>query len=214
MTSPLLSALPLFPLGSVLFPGGLLPLRIFEVRYLDMIGKVHKAGAPFGVVRLTQGAEVRVAGASAESFSSIGTLALIRDFEAPQAGLLQIECVGTQRFRVRNSALQKYGLWTAEVEALPDDVALAIPEDLQHTADALCRLVETLEERRKMEADGNVRLPIRAPYQFADCGWVANRWCELLPLPPHLKQQLMELDSPLMRLELVSDLLARTGIAE
>jgi len=214
MTSPLLSALPLFPLGSVLFPGGLLPLRIFEVRYLDMIGKVHKAGLPFGVVRLTQGAEVRVAGASAESFSSIGTLAVIRDFEAPQAGLLQIECVGTQRFRVRSSALQKYGLWTAEVEALPDDVALAIPEDLQHTADALRRLVETLEERRKMEADGNVRLPIRPPYQFADCGWVANRWCELLPLPPHLKQQLMELDSPLMRLELVSDLLARTGIAE
>ena len=58
------------------------------------------------------------------------------------------------------------------------------------------------------------RLPVRAPYQFADCGWVANRWCELLPLPPHLKQRLMELDSPLMRLELVSDLLARTGIAE
>ena len=109
-----------------------------------------------------------MAGASAESFSSIGTLAVIRDFEAPQAGLLQIECVGTQRFRVRNSALQKYGLWTAEVEALPDDVALAIPEDLQHTADALRRLVETLEERRKMEADGTVRLPIRAPYQFSD----------------------------------------------
>ncbi|RZI69157.1 MAG: peptidase S16 [Variovorax sp.] len=214
MTSPLLSALPLFPLGSVLFPGGLLPLRIFEVRYLDMIGKVHKAGAPFGVVSLTQGEEVRKAGAATESFSSIGTLALIREFESPQAGLLQIECVGTQRFKVRSSALQKHGLWTADVEALPDDVALEIPEDLQHTADALRRLVDALEQRRQMEADEGMRLPIRAPYQFADCGWVANRWCELLPLPPHLKQRLMELDSPLMRLELVSDLLARTGIGE
>ena len=214
MTSPLLSALPLFPLGSVLFPGGLLPLRIFEVRYLDMIGKVHKAGAPFGVVSLTQGAEVRKAGAADESFSSVGTLALIREFEAPQAGLLQIECIGTQRFKVRSSALQKYGLWTAEVEALPDDVPLEIPDDLQHTADALRRLIDTLEQRRQMEGDDSMRLPMRAPYRFADCGWVANRWCEQLPLPPHLKQRLMELDSPLMRLELVSDLLARTGIAE
>ncbi|MET0542928.1 MAG: LON peptidase substrate-binding domain-containing protein [Variovorax sp.] len=214
MTTSMLSALPLFPLGSVLFPGGLLPLRIFEVRYLDMIGKVHKAGAPFGVVSLTGGAEVRVAGAGPETFSQIGTLAVIREFEAPQAGLLQIECVGTQRFKVRSSALQKYGLWTAEVEAIEDDVALGIPEDLQHTADALRRLVDTLEQRRQMEADDSVRLPLRAPYRFADCGWVANRWCELLPVPPALKQRLMELDSPLMRLELVSDLLARTGIAE
>jgi Lon protease-like protein len=214
MTPPLLSALPLFPLGSVLFPGGLLPLRIFEVRYLDMIGKVHKAGARFGVVCLTHGAEVRVAGAEAERFSDIGTLAVIREFEAPHPGLLQIECVGTERFKVRSSALQKNGLWTAEVAALPGDVALAIPDDLQHTATALRRLVDTLEQRRRMEANDSVRLPIRAPYRFADCGWVANRWSELLPVPSALKQRLMELDSPLMRLELVSDLLARTGIVE
>lgn len=214
MTSPLLSALPLFPLGSVLFPDGLLLLRVFEVRYLDMIGKVHKAGTPFGVVHLTQGAEVRAAGAEPEHFSDIGTLAVIREFEAPHPGLLQLECVGTQRFRVRSSALQKYGLWTAEAEALPDDVALAIPEDLQHTATALRRLVDTLELRRRMEANDSVRLPVRAPYRFADCGWVANRWCELLPVAPALKQRLMELDSPLMRLELVSDLLSRTGIVE
>lgn len=214
MTPPLLFALPLFPLASVLFPGGLLPLRIFEVRYLDMIGKVHKAGAPFGVVSLTQGAEVRVAGAEAERFAGVGTLATIREFDAPQAGLLQIECVGTQRFKVLGSALQKHGLWTAEVEALPDDVALAVPDDLQHTADALRRLIDTLEQRRDAEGKDGIRLPMSPPYHFADCGWVANRWCELLPLPPAVKQRLMELDSPLMRLELVSDLLARTGIAE
>ncbi|MDM0077792.1 LON peptidase substrate-binding domain-containing protein [Variovorax sp. J2P1-59] len=212
-TQPLLSSLPLFPLGTVLFPGGLLPLRIFEVRYLDMIGKCHKAGSPFGVVSLTQGSEVRRAGAETESFAAFGTLAVIREFEMPQSGLMQIECVGTQRFRVRSSELQKHGLWTAEVESVPDDVALEVPTDLQHTSQALRRLVDTLEERRRAEGDESVRLPIAQPYRFDDCGWVANRWCELLPMQPELKQRLMELDSPLMRLELVSDLLARTGIA-
>ena len=213
-TQPLLRSLPLFPLATVLFPDGLLPLRIFEVRYLDMIGRCHKNGAPFGVVSLTQGAEVRRAGAEAEAFAEVGTLAVIREFDAPQAGLLQIECIGTQRFRLRSSELQKYGLWTAEVEAVADDVRLALPDDLQHTADALRRLVDTLEERRRLEGDASVRLPIGEPYRFDDCGWVANRWCELLPMQTDLKQRLMALDSPLMRLELVSDLLARAGIAK
>jgi Lon protease-like protein len=213
-TQPFLSSLPLFPLGTVLFPGGFLPLRIFEVRYLDMIGKCRRAGAPFGVVSLTQGSEVRKAGAEAESFAAVGTLAVIREFEAPQSGLLQIECVGTQRFRVRSSELQKYRLWTADVETIADDVSLAVPEDLRHTAEALRRLVDTLEERRTVEGDESIRMPITQPYLFDDCGWVANRWCELLPMQPELKQRLMELDSPLMRLDLVSDLLARTGIAK
>jgi len=211
---PLLTSLPLFPLGSVLFPGGLLPLRIFEVRYLDMVARCHKAGVPFGVVALTQGSEVRVAGADAERFSPVGTLARITAFDAPQAGLLQIECVGTQRFRVRTSERLKHGLWTAEVERLADDVALAIPDDLIHVATALRRLIETLEARRQAQGDDEMRLPLVPPYHFDDCGWVANRWSELLPMQPELKQRLMELDSPLMRLELVGDLLARTGIVE
>ena len=213
-TQPFLNSLPLFPLGTVLFPDGVLPLRIFEVRYLDMIGKCRKADAPFGVVSLTSGAEVRKAGASAESFSAVGTLAAIREFDSPQSGLLQIECLGTQRFRVRSSELQKFGLWTADVEALLDDVTLEIPDDLQHTAAALRRLVETLEERRRTPGSESVRLPIGEPYRFNDCGWVANRWCELVPMKLDLRQRLMELDSPLMRLELVSDLLARTGITD
>ena len=210
-TQPLLHSLPLFPLGTVLFPGGLLPLRIFEVRYLDMIGKCRKADAPFGVVSLTSGSEVRKA--DTESFAGIGTLAMIREFESPQSGLLQIECIGTQRFRVRHTELQKHGLWVAEVEAVNDDVALEIPDDLKHTSTALRRLLDTLEERRRAQGE-SVRLPISAPYRLDDCGWVANRWCELVPMQLELRQRLMELDSPLMRLELVSDLLARTGIAE
>ncbi len=211
-TQSLLNSLPLFPLGTVLFPGGRLPLRIFEVRYLDMIAKCHKAGAPFGVVSLTQGTEVRMPGAPAESFAAVGTLARIDTLDAPQPGLLEIECTGTQRFRVRSSELQKYGLWTAEVERMADDVALPVPEDLRNVADALRRLVDTLEARKRAEGADNLRLPVPEPYDFDDCGWVANRWSELLPAPPVLKQRLMALDSPLMRLELVSDLLTRAGI--
>jgi Lon protease-like protein len=119
-----------------------------------------------------------------------------------------------QRFRVRTTELQKHGLWVAEVEAVIEDVALEIPDDLQHTATALRRLVDTLEERRRAQGAETVRLPIGEPYRFDDCGWVANRWCELVPMQLELRQRLMELDSPLMRLELVSDLLARTGITE
>ncbi len=203
-----LSSLPLFPLGTVLFPGGLLPLRIFEVRYLDMIGKCHKAGAPFGVVALTQGTEVRRPGVQ-ETFGSVGTLATISHFEAPQPGLMNIRCSGIQRFRISRHEQLPHGLWVADVQRVDNDLSVPVPDDLRGTAEALARLVQTLQRR----AGPSDQLPLQGPWQFDDCGWVANRWCELLPLPLQLKQRLMELDNPLLRLELVSDVLARTGIA-
>ena len=212
-----LTSLPLFPLGTVLYPGGLLPLRIFEVRYLDMIGKCHKAGAPFGVVSLTEGSEVRRpadAGPSGdgfahETFSTVGTLATITEFSAPQPGLMVIRCIGTQRFEISKSEKLKYGLWIANVTRLDDDMAVDVPDDLQKTASALGKLIQSLQERNVPAA----QMPLLAPYQLDDCGWVANRWCELLPMPLELKQRLMELDNPLLRLELVSDILERAGIS-
>ncbi|WP_298923582.1 LON peptidase substrate-binding domain-containing protein [uncultured Ramlibacter sp.] len=203
-----LQSLPLFPLGTVLFPGGLLPLRVFEVRYLDMIGRCHKAGAPFGVVSLTHGSEVRTPGGS-EAFAGVGTLATIDSFEMPRPGLMMIRASGAQRFRITASDQLKHGLWVADVERLDADMAVSIPEDLQGTAQALGRLILSLQQK----AGAPEQVPLREPFQLDDCGWVANRWCELLPLPVALKQRLMELDNPLVRLELVSDVLARTGIA-
>lgn len=208
-TALTLQSLPLFPLGTVLFPGGLLPLRIFEVRYLDMIRRCQKAGAPFGVVCLTQGQEVRQAGAAQEGFAAVGTLATLAEVQAPQPGLLMVRTHGTQRFRIQSSEQLKHGLWVADVTQIPDDLAVPVPEDLQATAEALGRLLETLQGQAQ-EAGGEV--PVREPWQLGDCGWVANRWCELLPLPTTVKQRLMELDNPLLRLELVGDLLARNGI--
>ncbi len=212
-----LSCLPLFPLGTVLYPGGLLSLRIFEVRYLDMIGKCHKNGAPFGVVSLTQGSEVRRAepdqpsgdGFALEEFNAVGTLATITAFSTPQPGLMLIRCEGAKRFKITNREKLKHGLWIADVTRLDEDMVVPIPEDLQATANALGKLVRSLQQRNIPDH----QMPVMEPLRLDDCGWVANRWCELLPLPAELKQRLMELDNPLVRLELVSDILERTGIA-
>lgn len=210
-----LEALPLFPLGTVLYPDGVLPLQIFEVRYLDMIGKCHRAGTPFGVVTLTQGAEVRRRNKSPvgdefanEAFHAVGTLARITEFSSPQAGLMVIRTVGTQRFRITRHEKLKHGLWLADAQALATDLTVPVPDDLKGAAQALANLIETLAAS-DLSPD---QVPLQAPYRLDDCGWVANRWCELLPLPAALKHSLMTLDNPLMRLELVNDILVENGI--
>jgi len=204
-----LTSLPLFPLGTVLFPGGLLALRVFEVRYLDMVRKCRQAGAPFGVVALTDGHEVRQAGAAPEKFHDVGTIAAISDLDDSHPGLIALRARGAERFRIVRRQLLPHGLWIADVEQLPPDVPVAVPEDLRKTATALEQVLARLRDRSPDDAS----LPDPGAEQLEDCGWVANRWCELLPVPIDLKQQLMQLDSPLLRLELVGDVLDRTGIA-
>src|SRR6218665_308083 len=188
-----LSSLPLFPLGSVLFPGGMLALRVFEPRYLDMVRKCRQAGAPFGVVALTRGQEVRQAGAPAEQFNDIGVLALIERLEHPQPGLITLLCRGSQRFRITRRQHLPQGLWLGDIGLIHPDPAGPSPPHPRHTPPPPATR-PTAEQRD-------------------DCGWVANRWCELLPVPLALRQRLMELDNPLVRLELVGDVLERTGIA-
>jgi Lon protease-like protein len=213
-----LSQLPLFPLQTVLFPGGWLPLRIFEVRYLDMIGRCHKAGAPFGVVCLSEGSEVRRLdpaaaptgdGFAKEVFHPVGTLAHIESLERPQPGLMMIRCRGVQRFQVQRRSQLPHGLWVADVLLDEPEAVVPLPEHLAHTRDGLQRLLQNLQER---DPDSLDQLPLQPPYQWDDSGWVANRWAELLPAPAELKQRLMALDSPVLRLELVSDLLDKLGL--
>lgn len=218
----ILTSLPLFPLGTVLYPDGLLPLQIFEVRYLDMIGKCHKTGAPFGIVSLTEGSEVRkpvnpvaqgmpasADGFARESFNAVGTLAKIIEFSVPQPGLMVVRCQGMHRFTITRREKLKHGLWIADVARREDDLTVKIPHDLQKAADALGKLIKGL-----LNSDTPPeKMPMLAPYRLDDCGWVANRWCELLPLALQIKQQLMELNNPLLRLELVCDMLERHGIS-
>ncbi len=209
--------LPLFPLQTVLFPGGVLPLRIFEVRYLDLINRCQKEGAPFGVVCLSRGSEVRQAPRAgeaasaqvqAEAFHAVGTLAHITSFERPQPGLMMVRCQGGRRFRLLRSEQMKHGLWTGEAEYLDEDPVVLVPPDLVHVRTGLQRLLQHMQA----QARPGDELPIQPPLQWDDCGWLANRWCDILPVSPQLKQQFLAVDSPLVRLELVADLLVHLKI--
>lgn len=198
-------SLPLFPLGAVLAPDGVLPLQIFEVRYLDMIGRCIADGSPFGVVLLTAGSEVRSAGKS-ERFVDTGTLASIDSHQAPSAGLLQVVCRGGARFQLHGAEQQVNGLWLGQASLLAADQEVRIPSELRGAADALERVLASLDE---VPED---RWPLRPPFRLDDCGWVANRWCELLPLSNQQKHSLLMLDNPVIRLELMHDLLDEHGL--
>jgi Lon protease-like protein len=198
-------SIPLFPLATVLFPDGVLPLQIFEVRYLDMIGKCIATGAPFGVVMLTEGHEVRTPD-SLERFVDEGTLATVEEHGAPSPGLLQVVCRGGARFRIEACERRVNGLWMAQAELLESDLAVRIPSELQGAADALERVLASLVDVPEH------RWPVRKPFRLDDCGWVSNRWCELLPLTKPQKHHLLMLDNPLIRLELMHDLLDEHGL--
>jgi len=198
--------LPLFPLSTVLFPEGVLPLQIFEVRYLDMIGRCLTEGTPFGVVLLTQGHEVRVPDGEPERFLASGTLATVQETNAAMPGLLQVVGRGGSRFRLLSSEQRVNGLWMAEAELVPDDRAVRIPSELQGASDALDRVLASLHDLPRH------RWPVQPPFRLDDCGWVANRWCELLPLPHRQKHNMLMLDNPVIRLELLHDVLDEHGL--
>jgi len=127
---------------------------------------------------------------------------------------MMIGCVGLQRFRVDRSEQLRHGLWVADVELLADDAEVPVPDDLAFTREALQGVVRNIESSLAQGGDAAVELPLRKPWHWDDCGWLANRWCEILPLQPELKHRFMALDSPLLRLELVADTLRQIGFAQ
>ena len=189
----------------VLYPGGILPLRVFEQRYRTMVRCCREQGAPFGVVTLLSGSEVQSEFSAGERFHAVGTMARIQSVEALGPELELIECTGTERFRVTGSRQLSSGLWVGDVQLLPPDCNVPVPEDLQHSATALRQVLQRLPQRRP---------PPATLSQLEDCGWVANRWCELFPMDDLLQLQLLEIASPLLRLELVTDALEQSGIVE
>jgi Lon protease-like protein len=197
--------LPLFPLRSVLFPGGLLALKVFEARYLDLVADCLRRQQPFGVVCLLQGGEVRAGKEAAVRFERAGVLARLDSVDSEQPGLLHARCTGTQRFRLEGTATQQAdGLWTGRAELLPDDPSAAPDAAHQATVQALANAIATLK------AQGAE--PFLLPHRLDDAGWVANRWCEILPISLGAKQKLMELDDPQVRLQLVHDYLRGKGV--
>jgi Lon protease-like protein len=189
-----LMTIPLFPLSQPLFPDSLMPLRIFEVRYLHMIKRCKKEGTPFGIVALRQGNETQQPGVQ-ESMHSIGCLAHIIDVTQVQAGLLFIRCKGGQRFRLHGSERGALGLWHGQVDLIDEDMVVDIPPDLEAIANQLGALIADAQ-KKGIEA----QLPITRPYRLDECGWVANQWANLLSLTPAQKISLLSDDDPLSRL--------------
>lgn len=200
-------SLPLFPLQTVLFPGGLLALKVFEARYLDLMGRCLRERSGFGVVALQQGREVRAGTEGEVKLAPAGVVAELIDVDSPQSGILQVRCRGTHRFHLHGSTQQSDGLWIGEISHEADDPTAPTPPELQASAEGLARAVASLQQQ-------GTTVPFLEPYHYDDAGWVANRWCELLPIPLTARQKLMELDDPVIRLRLVDDFLRQRGIID
>lgn len=192
-----LGEVPIFPLGTVLFPRGVLPLRVFERRYVDMVRECLREELPFGICRITRGAEV----GSAAEHEDVGCLARIADCDMPQPGVLSVRAVGLERFRVRGRRVDR-GLVRATIEPIASDPRVLPPTDYEGCVTLLSRVIEELEAR------GGPSL-IDKPYELDSAGWIANRIAEVLPLPSETRQRLMTLDDPVARLTLVDGFLRR-----
>lgn len=182
--------IPLFPLQTVLFPGGPLLLRIFEPRYLSMISSCLKQSRPFGVCLIRQGSET---GAAAEPHS-VGTLATIIDWNRLPDGLLGITAEGGERFEVEATSIEQDQLTTAEIALIPDDPVQPVPPEF-------ATMVELLKEIINQAGPTYAALE----FHFDNASWVGFRLAELLPLESDFKQKLLEMTSPWERLRLIQD---------
>ena len=134
------AALPLFPLGTVLFPGGLLPLKVFEARYLDLMSHCLRSQEPFAVVHIRQGQELRSGGQAKPLLETTAVLAHLQDVDAEQPGILKVRCTGGMRVLLGATQQRADGLWLAEAQAIEPDAAAAVPGELQPSARALATM--------------------------------------------------------------------------
>jgi uncharacterized protein len=194
-----LADLPLFPLHTVLFPGGLLPLKIFEARYLDMVSNCLREHTPFGVCLLKSGGEVALPDEPSVP-EDIGCIAEIEQCDAEAFGMLLIRARGTQRFRLLSHRGEADGLLVGMAEPLPADIPLEGTERLARCgacAEVLERIIATIRERDPAS------VPFAEPFRFDDPSWVSNRLAEVLPIAMRARQKLMELPDAGARIDIV-----------
>lgn len=184
--------IPLFPLNTVLFPGGDLNLRIFEQRYLRMISDCLTRDAPFGISLIDSGEEVGGLAVPCR----IGTLVRIVDWEQRPEGLLGITVRGEQRFAIVEYEADAHQLLHADVTLLDNAPSTALSEKFQPLAELLLRILEQLGDADRLQHA-----------QPGDATWVGCRLAELLPLPLHEKQRLLETSNPTTRLQLLYHML-------
>ena len=193
--------LPLFPLRTVLFPGGVLPLKVFEQRYVDMTKDCLKDDRPFGVCLIVEGDEVAREGASAPKVSSIGTTARITNWDMPQLGILHVATVGGGRFIIEHQVLERSGLLVADVKEIAAEPRVAVtPAQMP-----LVRLLEMIASRV-----GPENFP--ADPDYADASWVGYRLAEFLPLPLPIKQSMLEVNDAQVRLGVLHRFLKEQGL--
>ncbi len=185
------TGVPLFPLSTVLFPDGPLPLRVFEPRYLDMVSRCLKTGAEFGVVLIREGSET-----GAAAFESVGTLATIEDWYQGSDGILGITASGTRRFKVNSADRLPDGLNIAEVSFLPAWSSIALPQSEAMLAEVVRGV---LDDFGLLYANRERR--------FEDASWVACRLAEILPISSADKQKCLALEDPLEQVQLIRSLI-------
>ncbi len=196
--------IPLFPLRSVLFPGGRLPLRIFEQRYMEMAKVCLKESTSFGLCLIARGEEVARAGQKPAEPHAVGTLAHIADWDMPQLGVLNIIAQGGDRFRLLRHWVEDSGLLRGEIELITAPAVLPIPG-------AYARLVPLLRAIVDEMATAAPNAPA-TPHRFFDAGWLGMRYAEVLPIPLVAKQKLLEVDDSIDRLEIIYRFLESKGL--
>ena len=188
--------IPLFPLNAVLFPDGLLSLRVFEQRYMDMVTHALRDGTNFGICLIASGQEVGQPALPQE----VDTIARIAEWDMQQLGVLNIKVRGVQRFRILERRVEGSGLQVATIETIPNEPALHLPAKL-------ARLQPLM---RVILADAGDAVPM--PHPLDDAVWLGNRYAELLPISLMAKQKLMELDDSLLRVETIYQYLEQKGL--
>ena len=176
---------PIFPLQTVLFPGGALPLKIFEVRYVDMAKACLKDGSLFGVALIREGQEVGTPAVP----ENIGCLARIADCDVEELGVLKVRAEGLERFRLVSSEVNRQGLIIGEVERVDTELETNAAPGLEECAEFLRKAIAGIGAERFVE-----------PFRFDDATWVGFRLAEILPLRIDVKQKLLELTDATMRL--------------
>lgn len=189
--------IPIFALGTVLFPGGELSLRVFEPRYVDMVRECMREQSVFGVACIKDGREV----GRAPRVHDVATSARISDFDRLDDGLLGITASGERRFRIIETRTEPNELIRAtKVEWFDCDQPAPVPDEYVHLRTVVEKIYETLERTMPHEAS-------------ADAAWIANRIAEVLPVPLTRKQQLLELEDPVIRLREVDAIVQKLAEA-
>ncbi|HYC42656.1 MAG TPA: LON peptidase substrate-binding domain-containing protein [Noviherbaspirillum sp.] len=202
------SWLPLFPLKTVLFPEGVLPLKVFETRYIDMVRECMKDNAPFGVVLIKSGQEI---GSAAEP-EEVGCLAHITGWDMEELGVMMLRTQGGDRFRIRETRVLRDQRLEARVDLIAPDTAIPASDVHVTCAKTLKMVIDDVTAKGRAERGNDFISPFSQPIRLDSASWVANRWCEILPIPLKARQKLLELLDAESRLSIIHQYLVQHKI--